>query len=399
MRKKISIAFLSTILILCGGAGAVLASETTGEINVGIQTGMEGVIKAAPTASPAAGTYTSTQSVSLTASGSTAICYTTNSTTPACSGTTACSTGTKYSSAISIASTATVKSVACYADSTEGPAGSDAYTISTATITPSGGGGGYVADTTAPAISNVVAKPTTGNTANITWTTNESSLSWVVYGTTTAYGQELKTTSYTASHSVNLTGLTPNTTYYYQVKSQDSSNNTAASAAGTFTTLGQGESANVDEPTTSTQTPVITSTTPLPVPSKPLAEMNRTELITFLIQLIAAIQSGATVSSSGGATGSIDGIPSGFTFQNSLRFGMSSVDVKYLQIFLNTDADTKVSLSGAGSPGNETMMFGNATLAAVKKFQVKHGVADASNPGYGLVGPATRAKLNSLLGK
>jgi len=74
-------------------------------------------------------------------------------------------------------------------------------------------------------------------------------------------------------------------------------------------------------------------------------------------------------------------------------------DVKYLQIVLNSDPDTRVAAAGVGSSGRETVYFGNATLAAVKTFQVKYAIAGSGNSGYGLVGPATRAKLNSLLGK
>jgi len=40
--------------------------------------------------------------------------------------------------------------------------------------------------------------------------------------------------------------------------------------------------------------------------------------------------------------------------------------------------------------------FGPVTLAAVKAFQVAHGIAKAGNTGYGVVGPATRAKLTEL---
>ncbi|PIS16620.1 MAG: hypothetical protein COT61_02980, partial [Candidatus Portnoybacteria bacterium CG09_land_8_20_14_0_10_44_13] len=51
---------------------------------------------------------------------------------------------------------------------------------------PGGGGGG---DVSAPAISGITA--TAGDTtATIAWTTGEASLSWVVYGLTTAYGSE-----------------------------------------------------------------------------------------------------------------------------------------------------------------------------------------------------------------
>lgn len=40
-----------------------------------------------------------------------------------------------------------------------------------------------------------------------------------------------------------------------------------------------------------------------------------------------------------------------------------------------------------------TGYFGPATMAAVKRFQVKKGLASEGSPGYGLVGPATRAAL------
>jgi peptidoglycan hydrolase-like protein with peptidoglycan-binding domain len=56
-----------------------------------------------------------------------------------------------------------------------------------------------------------------------------------------------------------------------------------------------------------------------------------------------------------------------------------------------------VTLTGPGSSGNETTVFGNATKAAVIKFQLKYGIiATTTNPYAGLVGPQTRIKLNSL---
>lgn len=102
------------------------------------------------------------------------------------------------------------------------------------------GGGGGATDTTAPSISDI--NVTAGsNAASITWKTNESSISWIVYGTSTDYGQEAKTTSYTASHSVTLNDLSPGATYHYQIKSKDNSGNIRTGDDRTFTTLAEGE--------------------------------------------------------------------------------------------------------------------------------------------------------------
>ncbi len=82
----------------------------------------------------------------------------------------------------------------------------------------------------------------------------------------------------------------------------------------------------------------------------------------------------------------------------ALKKGSTGAQVKALQQMLNMDADTQIALSGAGSPGKETTLFGNATLAAIKKFQLKWGIAKLGDSGYGSLGPKTRAKLNALYG-
>jgi len=89
-------------------------------------------------------------------------------------------------------------------------------------------------------------------------------------------------------------------------------------------------------------------------------------------------------------------VPAGSAFTRALTVGSRGADVRALQIVLNADADTRVAASGAGSPGQETDRFGALTLRAVRKFQEKHGIARPGAAGYGYVGPATRAQLNSL---
>jgi len=96
-------------------------------------------------------------------------------------------------------------------------------------------------DTTQPSISSVSASVTSASSVTITWTTGEPTLYQVVYGITTAYGlstlEPFLQSSYVVSHSVNLTGLTANTTYHYRVRSIDMCGNEAVSADYSLVTL------------------------------------------------------------------------------------------------------------------------------------------------------------------
>jgi len=78
--------------------------------------------------------------------------------------------------------------------------------------------------------------------------------------------------------------------------------------------------------------------------------------------------------------------------------GTRGANVKALQQFLNTHGFV-VASSGPGSPGNETDLLGNLTVQAIQKFQKQYGIADVGTPGYGTVGPKTRAKINELSAK
>jgi len=91
-------------------------------------------------------------------------------------------------------------------------------------------------DTTPPEISNVNATSITPTTATITWETDENSDSKVYYGETEDLGEWNNETELATSHSITLTGLSPNTTYYYQVYSTDEAGNTGNSSIKSFTT-------------------------------------------------------------------------------------------------------------------------------------------------------------------
>jgi len=73
------------------------------------------------------------------------------------------------------------------------------------------------------------------------------------------------------------------------------------------------------------------------------------------------------------------------TFTRNLTIGSSGADVKNLQVFLNDNGYT-VASSGSGSPGNEGMIFGAKTAAALAKWQKANGITPAS----GILGPKTR---------
>ncbi|MEI6596923.1 MAG: hypothetical protein WCL13_01780 [bacterium] len=143
MTKKLLV--IGVLLLVVGFvviANNSSASTTEGNLVTGLQTGLEGVTKAAPTLSPAASDYHATQTVTLTASGATKICYTTDGTTePSCASATTCTAGTALASGgtISVSAATTVKSAGCYADASTGPVATSAYTFSCTTASVSNG--------------------------------------------------------------------------------------------------------------------------------------------------------------------------------------------------------------------------------------------------------------------
>ncbi|MBW3548938.1 MAG: fibronectin type III domain-containing protein, partial [Actinobacteria bacterium] len=95
-------------------------------------------------------------------------------------------------------------------------------------------------DTTAPTISNV-AVAAGSSSATVTWTTDEPADSAVAYGPTSAYenGSVVDPTLVT-SHSLTLTGLSPETLYHFAVTSVDGAANATSTPDATFTTTAPG---------------------------------------------------------------------------------------------------------------------------------------------------------------
>lgn len=80
-------------------------------------------------------------------------------------------------------------------------------------------------------------------------------------------------------------------------------------------------------------------------------------------------------------------------FDRDLEFGMSGADVRSLQEVFKWEG-----FFPANHPGSE--LFHNLTLECVRKFQVRYGIfpegTASTTPGFGRVGPKTRAVLNKL---
>jgi alpha-tubulin suppressor-like RCC1 family protein len=93
---------------------------------------------AAPSMSPGTGTYTTSQAVTISASGATSITYTTDGSTPTAS-------SAVYTGPVTLTATTTLNAVAFKADWTASSVTSNVYTIQAATPVISPGGGSYAA--------------------------------------------------------------------------------------------------------------------------------------------------------------------------------------------------------------------------------------------------------------
>lgn len=89
-----------------------------------------------------------------------------------------------------------------------------------------------------PQITNIQAVDVRATSATITWTTNSAADSAVYYGLSSSYGSQVADGSAVTSHSITLTGLTPGSSYHYQVVSANAYG-TTASGDFTFNTAGK----------------------------------------------------------------------------------------------------------------------------------------------------------------
>lgn len=90
--------------------------------------------------------------------------------------------------------------------------------------------------TNAPVVQAAPAVNVGATTATISWPTDQSSDGVVEYGLTTSYGSAVTNPARLWYHTVNVTGLSPDTTYHYRVRSTGTNNLTGYSADYVFTT-------------------------------------------------------------------------------------------------------------------------------------------------------------------
>lgn len=116
-----------------------------------------------------------------------------------------------------------------------------------------------------------------------------------------------------------------------------------------------------------------------------LTAPNAKELLGNVVRRVAELQSALR------AQGRI--LPTAGSYSANLFLGAKGDEVRALQSFLKSQG------LEIYPEGLVTGYFGSLTKAAVQRFQLKYGIVSGSNdPGYGVVGPKTRAKIKELLG-
>ena len=90
-------------------------------------------------------------------------------------------------------------------------------------------------------------------------------------------------------------------------------------------------------------------------------------------------------------TGTVTETPAQPPLTLQMKLGIQGDEISRLQAFLKQYPEIYPE-------GSVTGYYGALTKAAIQRFQEKYGIAKAGDPGYGEVGPKTRAKLNELMG-
>jgi hypothetical protein len=241
-------------------------------------------------------------------------------------------------------------------------------------------------DGTPPSIpTNLIANAISTNEVNLSWLSSTDNVGVAGYD---IYRNSTKIAT-TSALSYEDTGLSANTLYMYTVDAFDAAGNISGESSSTSATTqsssgGGGGSVGVSSGGGRGGSYV-------PIPSASIPTMSSTESLHALLNsltlqlnalLLQAKDEGISVPSIGTA-------PFSFAFTRDLQLHDTGNDVKVLQEFLNSKGFI-VSLTGPGSPGNESTYFGSKTWDALVKFQKSVGIHAT-----GYFGWITRRWVNS----
>lgn len=463
VKKIFSFIIIAALII---AALPAVASTVTGTIESGVNSGgFDAEVPYRPTASVAAGTYASNQSVTLTSSGATSIRYTVDGTTPSCS------SGTVYSTAVAISSSSTLKAIACKGDAASSVA-SFAYVLQCSTTSVANGSvaaypGCAISCNSGYSLSGSSCVAASASTGGISGGGGGGSSTSSASGSLTTSGGSVTLTQSASSPSVKFTApsgalsssamvtiskvYTSSSTYVppaptaglfmvggnvFQITAASGANqitNFSKPVTLTFTYTDAQIPAGVLEanlkiyyydtvakvwvavastvnPITNTVTAAVSHLTQFAIYGQKTAGVaaasaDKLALIaqiqTLLNSLIAQLKtkvgemiakgeyvSPALMAFAPNATAAVAANPAGKITQG-WAFGQNSEEIKIIQRILAKDA-------AIYPEGKITGYFGPATQAAVRKFQEKYGLAKPGDAGYGIVGPATRAKMNAM---
>lgn len=250
------------------------------------------------------------------------------------------------------------------------------------------------AEGSAPAIEIIEPTATTTGMGNISFTASSSD-NVAVAGVSFYVGGSLVGSEDTAAPY----GITVNTSSYsngsttFTAVARDSSNNQATTSVTILIS-------NTAAAAAANNLPVIGQATA--VSSAPSVASGFSPAIQALFDKMRADRGEPVASQNNNAVPpKNEGVAAGDPIKRLIdKKGTVSPEIKLVQKVLNMSKDTQVAKSGVGSPGKETTIYGPATIEAIKKFQVKYKlVANTQDPGYGKIGPKTRAKMNQLLKK
>jgi len=202
-------------------------------------------------------------------------------------------------------------------------------------------------------------------------------------------------TSFTCNGSQSIVGYAPGVAETVTIT--PSSALCASNSGGGGSGGGGGGGGSYTTPATpaTPATPTTPAVPTTPAISATPASGLSSEQITAILNVLASFDAdSATIASVQaalmGTVGTATAVSAGFS--RDLQTGATGNDVLTLQQYLNARGYT-VSTSGAGSPGNETTLFGALTKTALIKYQKANNIT----PAVGYFGPKTRAAVNSGL--